>query len=221
MLANPMNLLFQLNKMCRNNINILIRFYLFYIINIFLSCKNYNFTNESKYKVNENIQKVIFNEVDTTNNIEGFCRATLYFKKYDVNTTNKPDTIKFQKLNSFIFSTYDHEKIYINCFYGIFQKFGYDLTIFKDSFSLNYTSLQEGKVYKIKLLDTLDNVLILHCKNKTLTLTKKPTFKKGEQISGMLKLSTPEYYEVINGKQSLNKIEIISYFNLSKECDMR
>lgn len=54
------------------------------------------------------------------------------------------------------------------------------------------------------------------CKTYKLTLSKKPGFKEGEVLEGVIELTSDEYYEVANGKESKYRMQLTGYFRTDR-----
>ena len=102
--------------------------------------------------------------------------------------------------------------IYMYGFLGTYGSFGYNIVLFKDSCAVGYFAKSDSAKYKLKREDSLELGILVHCKTSNLTLPKKPKFQAGEFVEGIIELTSEDYYEVVNGKESRCRMQLKSYF---------
>lgn len=106
----------------------------------------------------------------------------------------------------------DGDTIYITCFRGMFAGFGYQIALFKDTCIVRHFVKSDAEIYKLHKNDSLEFGVSVPCKTYKLTLTNKPTFKKGDTVEGIIELMSDEYYEVANGRERKYKMQLTGYF---------
>jgi hypothetical protein len=111
-----------------------------------------------------------------------------------------------------IIATSDNDTITIQTIAGRFDRFGFQILLFKDSCIVRHIIKSDTPIYKLKTSDSLSFRLSVPCNSYNLTLVNKPEFKKGEIIEGKIQLKSEEYYENRNSKDNKYKMEIYGYF---------
>ena len=109
-------------------------------------------------------------------------------------------------------TTLQGDTININGFMGMFAGFGYQIVLFKDTCIVRHFAKSDAEIYKLQKNDSLEFGISVPCKTYKLTLSKKPTFKKGEVLEGIIELTSDNYYAVANGKESKYKMQLTGYF---------
>lgn len=135
--------------------------------------------------------------------------------------------VKFFENDSLVYDTYSKRKSIDECmiygslegdtiniigFAGMFAGFGYQIALFKDSCIVRHFAKSDEEIYKLNKNDSLNFGVSVPCKTYKLTLTEKPTFKKGEVLEGIIELTSEDYYDVANDKETKNKIQLTGYF---------
>ena len=79
---------------------------------------------------------------------------------------------------------------------------GFELALFKDSCFATCFGLSDDKIYKYNKSDTdYMDLIMLPSIFQRITLSKKPSFQKGEIVAGSIELkSVPYYYSNLEGK---------------------
>ncbi|NII23556.1 hypothetical protein HB364_00590 [Pseudoflavitalea sp. X16] len=109
-------------------------------------------------------------------------------------------------------TTLQGDTINIVGFMGMFAGFGYQISLFKDTCIVRHFAKSDTEIYKLHENDSLEFGVSVPCKTYKLTLAEKPTFKKGQILEGIIELTSDEYYEVANDKESKFKIQLTGYF---------
>jgi len=109
-------------------------------------------------------------------------------------------------------SSLDGDTINITGFLGMTAAFGYQIALFKDTCIVRHFIKSDAEIYKLKRSDSLTFGISVPCKTYKLTLTAKPTFKKGDVVEGIIELMSDEYYEVANGNETKYKMQLTGYF---------
>jgi hypothetical protein len=110
------------------------------------------------------------------------------------------------------FSVLEGDTINITGFAGMFAGFGYQIALFKDTCIIRHYAKSDAEIYKLHRNDSLEFGVSVPCKTYRLTLSKKPTFKKGEVLEGIIELTSEDYYEVANGNETKCKMQLTGYF---------
>lgn len=105
------------------------------------------------------------------------------------------------------------DTINITGFLGLFAGFGYQIALFKDTCIVRHIVKSDAEIYKLKKTDPLTFGIPVPCKTYTLTLTKKPSFKKGDIVEGIVELTSDEYYEVTSNGEKKYKVQLTGYFS--------
>jgi hypothetical protein len=106
----------------------------------------------------------------------------------------------------------DGDTINITGFLGMTAAFGYQITLFKDTCIVRHFVKTDAEIYKYKKTDSLNFGVSVPCKIYKLTLTSKPTYKKGDIVEGIIELTSDDYYEVTNGHENKLKMQLAGYF---------
>lgn len=118
-----------------------------------------------------------------------------------------------QKLDCFAKSFLINDTICIDGYMQGGLGWGFQLRIFKDSCFVNAFALSDGKIYKYATTDkTIISFIPLPCLTQKVLLSKRPSFKKGEQIAGFVDLVSNDFYYYINEKDSKARITLRAYF---------
>ena len=112
------------------------------------------------------------------------------------------------------------ESIYIFGFIGTGGNFGYKITLLDDTCTVGYLAKSETAMYRLNKNDSLAPGVLVHCKISKLTLTKKPKPDAGEYAAGILELTSEDYYEVVNGKESKCRMQLTSYFKTNPMLEL-
>ncbi len=162
------------------------------------------------YVVDSNIRAVVNEKVKSLN---GITMSSMDFKMYK-NDSIVGDTYSNGKSidQCMIYTTLEADTISIVGFMGMFAGFGYHIALFKDSCIVTHFAKSDADIYKLHQNDSLAFGISVPCKNYKLILSKKPTFKKGEVIEGVIELTSDEYYEVSNGEESKDRMQLTGYF---------
>ena len=95
---------------------------------------------------------------------------------------------------------------------GMFDGFGFQISLFKDSCILRHFISSDTKTYKLKKTDSLSFGLLVPGTTSKLTLVKSPTYKKDDIVEGIIELTSEDYYETSNEKERKYKIQLTGYF---------
>jgi hypothetical protein len=97
---------------------------------------------------------------------------------------------------------------------GFFGGFGFEIKIFKDKFQSNYFFYTDDvKPYKYKQTGEFTDNINLQNKFQSLTLNEQPTFKPGQQLTGYLTFTSPNWYESnMNNQLDTNFVKGRIYF---------
>ena len=187
---------------------------IFHILISLLTLNCYGQTKIGSYSIDNNIQVKIdknvtsFNDPALGSSVIGSVDLKLFIKDSLITDTYSKD----KKLECIIYTTLDGDTANITGFVGMFAGFGFQISLFKDSCLIHYISKSDSKIYKLKKTDSLNYAIAVPCKTSKLTLTNKPVIKKGEVISGIIELTSDDYYEVANGKETKYRMQLTGYF---------
>ena len=115
---------------------------------------------------------------------------------------------------------FTEEMIYIYGFVGTSGNFGYKIVLFKDTCTVEYFAKSDSVKYKLNKNDILASGVLVPCKISRLTISKKPKPYAGEFVEGILEVTSEDYYEVVNGKESRCRMQLKSYFRTNKIPDL-
>jgi len=119
--------------------------------------------------------------------------ASEKFLFFDTYERDKP-------LDCFTKSYLAHDTIYVIGHMIGELGWGFQMAIYKDSCVVAPFALSDGKIYKYNKLDT-DSVdfVLLQSVTRKMVLSKRPSFKEGETVAGLVELkSVPFYYTVFD-----------------------
>jgi len=90
---------------------------------------------------------------------------------------------------------------------------GFKLTIFKDSCIVNSFALSDGNIYKYAASDTAAcSFILVPGKLQQVTFIKQPEFRKGEQVSGYVEITSGQFYYYVNKHNMRSDIKLHAYF---------
>jgi len=162
------------------------------------------------YKVDSSIKEKVNKQTSSTN---GAALGHMEVKMFENDSLIFDSNGKDKKLEFFTMTNMKKDTIHIIGFSGIFSGFGFYLALCKDSCSIKHFVKSDAEIYKMNKSDTtLTFGLSIPCLQKSLTLVKKPTFKEGEIIEGILELTSQDYWEVANGHERKYRMQLIAYF---------
>jgi len=75
--------------------------------------------------------------------------------------------------------------------------------LYEDSYELTYLVKSDSEIYKYNEQDTkLSYKLSVPCSFTSCTLTSKPTFMKGDSISGIVELKSDDFWQIANEREN-------------------
>ncbi|WP_153796600.1 hypothetical protein [Foetidibacter luteolus] len=91
----------------------------------------------------------------------------------------------------------DKDTIYMKTWIGFFGSIGFGVKIFKDDFKSQFIiQIDEPDTYKVNLSDKdFTGQAIVNSKYQKLSFLTRPSFKIDEQLTGILEITTNDYYE--------------------------
>ena len=91
----------------------------------------------------------------------------------------------------------DKDTIYIKTWIGFFGAIGFGMKIYKDEFSSQFIiQIDQSDTYKVNLADkNFTGQAIVNSKYQKLVFMTRPSFKLDEQLTGVLEITTNNYYE--------------------------
>jgi hypothetical protein len=157
------------------------------------------------YLVDNNIKQQVDKKVKSLN---GVTMSSMDFKMF----VNDSLIGQGKSIDCMSMASLDGDTINITGFRGMFTGFGYQIALFKDTCIVRHFVKSDAEIYKLNKNDSLEFGVSVPCKTYKLTLSKKPSFNKGEVLEGIIELTSGEYYEVANGKENKFKMELTGYF---------
>lgn len=103
------------------------------------------------------------------------------------------------------------DTVSITGYFGMTAGLGYQVVLFKDTCIVASFSKTDVAIYKLQLSDSASFGISIPCKKYELTLSEKPTFKKGQVIDGIISLTSEDFYEV-NKDTTRLRVELTGYF---------
>lgn len=111
---------------------------------------------------------------------------------------------------------YERDTLYILGFAGMFSGFGFYLDLYADSSRVTLYAATDGpEIYKLYPTDSVyQRKLSVPAKFCDLTLTKKPEYRDGEIVEGLVNLDSEDFYSKSHDEQRDDKIQakIRAYF---------
>lgn len=160
------------------------------------------------------IDKSILDEVSkNTYNHDGVDYGSLEIRYYE-NDSLVSETFSSKAVLAFrIMQTHAKDGVFMRAIVGPTETWGFDLQIKKEKVVVSYSAGSDPAAFKKQQSDTaLSGGIGLICKNRSLTLSKTPSFEDGEQIIGIATFETPEYWQVQNGVEKKVRLEGKAYF---------
>ena len=166
--------------------------------------------DNGNYTVDYSIKTKVDNKVKSFN---GAIMTSMDFRMFEndsivVDTYSKGKSID----ECLTMASLDGDTINITGFLGMTAGFGYQIAVFKDTCIIRHFMKTDAEIYKYKKTDSLNFGVSVPCSTYKLTLTSKPTFKKGDIVEGIIELTSDDYYEVSNGKEKKYKMQLTGYF---------
>jgi hypothetical protein len=162
------------------------------------------------YVVDQSIKAKVDKKVKSFN---GVTMTSMDFKMFENDSIVADTYAKGKSVGECMTMTsLDGDTINITGFMGMFAGFGYQIALFKDTCIVRHFMKSDAEIYKLKKTDSLAFGISVPCKTYKLTLTNKPTFKKGDIVEGIIELTSDEYYEVANGNERKYKMQLTGYF---------
>jgi|SRR6478736_2063189 len=90
--------------------------------------------------------------------------------------------------------------------------FGYKIILTTQNCIVNYFSVADENIFKIKRNDKPGHHISFECSINKLTLSQKLKFEIGEPIEGILELTTNDYWSVSNEVDTKVKQQLTGYF---------
>lgn len=186
---------------------------LFITLILCVSCNNQR-TNDNAYNDNYIIGKIpdlksfeAYNEFDKRMESSGSSlvgqggfinnRSRIFTQSFSNGKQTTQDSALYKGMPTPCYSSFDNDTLKIKVGIGFFGGMGFEVKIFKDNFQSNYFLYTDDvKPYKYNWSDKefTDN-LYMRNKFQSLTLNKQPTFKPGQQLTGYLTFTTPNWFE--------------------------
>ncbi len=166
--------------------------------------------DNSTYFVDQSIKAKVDKKVKSFN---GMTMSSMDFKMFENDSIVGDTYAKGKSIDECMTMTsLKGDTINITGFIGMFAGFGYQIALFKDTCIVRHFIKSDAEMYKLNKDDSLSFGVSVPCKTYKLTLTNKPTFKKGDIVEGIIELTSDEYYEVANGNERKYKIQLTGYF---------
>ena len=140
---------------------------------------------------------------------------------------NKSLKVKIFRNDYAIFNTYDKDEP-LDCYTESFLYndtifitghmkgeigYGFQLAFFGDSCFVASFAYSDSAIYKYNNSDTASvNLILIPTATQKLTLSKRPLFKEGETIAGIVELKSKEFYDIYGKHEGINKMYLIAYF---------
>lgn len=168
--------------------------------------------HNGSYVVDPSIKATVDNKVKSFN---GVTMSSMDFKMFENDSIVGDTYAKGKSIDEcMIMVALDGDTINITGFMGMFVGFGYQIALFKDTCIIRHFAKSDAEIYKLNKTDSLDFGVSVPCKTYKLTLSNKPTFKKGDIVEGIIELMSEEYYEVASGNERKYKIQLTGYFKM-------
>ena len=90
--------------------------------------------------------------------------------------------------------------------------FGYKIILTRQNYIINYFSVADENIFKIKKNDKPGHQISFECSINKLTLSQKLKFEIGEPIEGVLELTTNDYWSVSNDIDTKLNKQLTGYF---------
>lgn len=186
---------------------------LFIVLTLFVSC-NSQHTNDNAYN-----DKYIIGQIpnlksfETYNKLDkrmdsignellgqgGFIknRSRIFTQSFSNGKQTTQDSALYKGMPTPCYCSFDNDTLKIKVGIGFFGGMGFEIKVFKNYFQSNYfLYIDDVKPYKYNLSDKefTDN-LCMRNKFQSLILNEEPTFKPGQQLTGYLTFTTPNWYE--------------------------
>lgn len=174
--------------------------------------------NNTGYKIDSSIKELVDSHTNSSNGvaighmeIRMFMDDSLFLDTYG----------KEKKIDFFTMTTFRKDTIEIIGFAGMFIGFGFYLDLFKDSCAITHLAKSDMPSYKLNRSDTtLSFSLSVPCPEKSLTLVRKPSFKEGEVIEGMIELTSRDYWSAGNGREIKFRMQLKAYFKTEEKKEV-
>ena len=182
---------------------------LFCLITLNSCGQTYLSSNNSNYIIDNSIKSQVDKKVKS---FGGMTMSSMDFRIYKNDSLISDTYTTGKSIDNMTITILDGDTVNIMGFLGMFAGFGYQITLFKDTCIVRHFAKSDAEIYKLHKNDSLNFGVSVPCITYKLILSKKPTFKKGEILEGVIELTSEDYYEVANGTESKYKIQLTGYF---------
>ena len=154
-------------------------------------------------------------EVDSATHVEGqlaYGQMDVDMTEDDTNSVSSFDTTA--EVPIMTMSWVQGDTAHILGFAGVFVGFGFQLQLVGDHYTVAYyTKTDDWPIYKLNRSDTaLYLSLSVPCTAENITLVRKPVYRDGEELAGIVDITSQDFYTAIDGKETKNKVRVRAYF---------
>jgi hypothetical protein len=142
-------------------------------------------------------------------------RGRIITNTYTNNELVKNESYKYGSVAMPCDCVVEKDTVFVNMAIGLFGGLGYDIKIYKDSFQSSFFEYTDDvKPYKSNSSDTaFTDFVAAKSKYQYLILDKNPAFQQGQQLTGMLTLTSNNYYNLVADKLNSTFVTGKLYFS--------
>ena len=135
-------------------------------------------------------------------------RSRIFMQSFSNNKPSSQDSALYRGMPTPCYCSMEKDTLKIKVGIGFSGGMGTEIKIFQGHFQSNYfLYIDDVKPYKYKLSDKeFTDELYLKNKFQSLILNEQPTLKAGQQMTGYLTFTTPNWYENSVGERHLHKL---------------
>lgn len=181
----------------------------------FLSCESKRqYSGILPLKINKSITKEVNNNIESMYDTHvGLMDIKVY--EDDVLLANDEK----EKAKLLFLTSLRNDTISITGFSGFATALGFYLDLHGDNYTLSFMIHADSEIYRYTKDGDRHFTLSVPCSYTSCILTSKPTFSKGETVSGVVELKSEDFWQVLsNGKENKYHVELKAYF-LAQEND--
>ncbi|MDR2921117.1 MAG: hypothetical protein LBV72_17355 [Tannerella sp.] len=178
------------------------------------SCKSEGTGGMGKYKVDESLKKEVERNIGDMN---GFPVGSLELKIYENDVLTFDNFGDDEKGELLFMTSYQGDTMCIIGFAGFTVALGFYLDLYGDNYELTYMVKSDAEIYKYNEDDERASYkLSVPCSYTSCILTSKPTFTKGDVVSGVVELKSNDFWDLANGRKNKYRVELKAYFQASE-----
>ena len=181
---------------------------------LFTSCLLISITSSGQKDPPFIVDSTVSTIVDENIKLTDFPASSTMKSTMTINDTTFAENYGFGKnLGAVTQASLRHDTIFITSFLMAREAtFGYKIILTRDSCTIKYFSLADEDIFKINKADKPSHLISFICQTNKLTFSRRPQFKIGELIEGVVELATNDFWSYNKGQNTKVKVKLTGYF---------